>query len=121
MADELYGLTKADVDVLRQVVASWRNGTLTPPNTQGRRPLQPRTHHYAALAPAGGVSAYAAGVAGNADVTLVTVSTSGLLASTTTTVRAYNLSTAAVTANAVIQVKREELTGRFLIDFEACT
>lgn len=42
MADELYGLTKADVAVLRQVVASWRNGTLTPPNTQGRRPLAER-------------------------------------------------------------------------------
>jgi len=43
MADEHYVLSKSDVDVLRQVVAAWRNGTLGRPLQSPHRPLPART------------------------------------------------------------------------------
>jgi hypothetical protein len=43
MADELYALTKADVDVLRQVVSAWRQGNLGRPLQNSRRVLVGRT------------------------------------------------------------------------------
>jgi hypothetical protein len=77
-------------------------------------------HQFVAMSSSLGVDAYSGSVAGHADVTLCTVSTSGLVENTTHAVHAYNLSLTAVSANAIIQIKREEKTGRFMIDFENC-
>lgn len=121
MADELFALTADDVSVLRDVVRAYRAGELGRPQQLGRRPLAEAASIYAAVASSTGVAAMAAGVAGSATVTVATVSTSGLLAESSHTVKAYNLSTSAVSANANIQIKREALTGRWLVDFENCT
>ena len=66
-----------------------------------------------------GVPARSGTTAGSATVTLYKL-VGATLTSTSVTVTAYNLSTTAVAGSAYIQVKREYLTGKWLVDFEDC-
>lgn len=121
MAEQLYGLTKDDVAVLKDLVASWRRGELGRPLQQARRTLPPPVQAYVGIAHAAGISAMSGSIAGAGEVTLCTVTTSGLVAATSATVTGYNLSDGAVVGSAYVHVKREALTGRMMIDFERCT
>jgi len=76
---------------------------------------------YIAVTGAGGVPALAGATPGSATVTLKGIDNTGALISTSRTVTAYNLSATAVGANKFIQIKREWVTGKYVVDFEDCT
>ena len=120
MAEQLYGLTKDDVTVLRQLVAAYRSGQLGRPIQPGHRMLPVPQQAYVGRCGVSGITAKVSTLAGNGTVTLCTVSSSGLIEPTTETVTAYNLSDGDVAASAHVHVKREALTGRWVVDFENC-
>lgn len=122
MADEWYALSRSDVDILKELIDAWRAGDLGKPMRRQRSALPPYAHHFAAVSNSCGIPAMSStNMAGYGDATLVTVSTSGLIASTTIVYRVYSLSNYPVNGDTLIQVKREQMTGRYLVDFENCS
>lgn len=81
---------------------------------------------YIAYTGAGGVPALSGATPGSATVTLQRFDSSDDLENATdtngdaVTVTAYNLANEAVAANVYVQLKQEGITGRLLVDFEAC-
>lgn len=57
---------------------------------------------------------------GKAIVTIHEIDEDDELVATTETITAYNVASTQVSANKVIQVKREGRTGKYIIDFEDC-
>lgn len=121
MAERIYGLTEQDVDVLRQMANAYRRGQLGRPLARSRRTVPDAQRIYIAYTSTAGITARSSNTAGTGTVTLYKCSTAGALTSTTNTETAYNTCSSAVAANTYIQVKREGLTGRLLVDVEDCS
>lgn len=110
----------------RWVSSKSRSGKSSQPAVRNESPRQPPLSQ-AAIALTGGsaIAARSGTTPGSATVTLYYISSGALTAYTNIngdpiTVTAYNLATSTVAANTYIQVKREFLSGTWLIDFEDC-
>lgn len=76
---------------------------------------------YIGVTDSSGIAARSGATPGSGTVTLKGIDASGALVSTSRTVTAYNIASAAVAANTYVQLKREWVTGKFIVDFEDCT
>ena len=111
--EKVTGFTEADARSLLRLTG----GAESPrPSQEQRYPLSQSAIAYTGVS---GVPARSGSTAGSATVTLYKL-VGATLTSTSVTVTAYNLSTTAVAGSAYIQVKREYLTGKWLVDFEDC-
>lgn len=120
MADQLYGLTESDLTLLRQLVQAYRRGEIGRPFTRTRKTLTTERHSYIAQCSSTGIAAGTTAGAALGLATLITCSSSGAYTSTGEVRTVYNTA-GAVTANKILQLKTESLSGRLLVDVEACT
>lgn len=107
-------------DIMRVVRRVRREPTRSPKQTQ-RPPKTVQTGVYLAMTSTGGVPAMSTGnVPGTAQVSLYTLSTSGIT-DYGVDVTAFNVSRSAVAGSTLIQLKQELLSGKLLVDFEDCS
>lgn len=112
------GRLHADKNTAERILHAVRTVEQLPRSKQGRlrKNLLPgRTHEFGQCATA--ITAMtSAGVAGSGDVTIYTLSTAGVTAATTQTVKAYNVTLDAVSSGQFLEVQRNERNGLWLVE-----
>lgn len=116
----IYGLTDDDVAILRELVQAYRRGAIGRPLSRERKKLYTERKCYIAEASTAGISAGTTAGAGVGSATLISCSSTGGYTNTGDSRTVYNTA-GAVTGSAIIQLKTEALSGRLLVDVEACT
>jgi hypothetical protein len=118
---EIYTLTQEAIRQVRLVVRQ----VLRSPEFRRRNTSTIVTHGalatYIGMTGGSGIAARSGTTPGSATVTLYKINSGPTLATATTTVTAYNLSTSAVAASAYVVIMQEQITGKFICVWEDCT
>lgn len=116
MADEHYVLSKSDVDVLRQVVAAWRSGTLGRPLQSPHRPLPARTSVIFGV-PDASIEGTSDTLSEphNGTLNVYTLTSTGGTTDSGRDETVFNLSTVARTTGEFVSAVRDDASGQWLM------